>query len=150
MKKIAMFVTGTVLMAFVALPLFARGDGCGSGWRDSDCPRYERATGYQDCPYYGTQGSNLTQEQRTQLDALRDEYRTNTEKLRDQLRDKRYELMTQLRSSTPDEASVRELQAEISTLRAEMDKAWIDHSLKVKKVNPDAQPGFGKGHGRMM
>ena len=141
MKKAVILIAGMALVGFFALPLFAHGPGWGGKDRDG---------GYGDCPYYNNEGNALTQEQQTELNTLRDEYRAMTGKIRDQLRDKNYELRTELNKSELNENRVRELQKEISGLRADMDSARIDHTLKVKKIVPDAQPGFSGRGGRHM
>lgn len=139
MKKAVILIAGMALVGFFALPLFAHGPGWGGHWRGG---------GYGDCPYYNYEGSNLTQEQQTELNTLRDEYRAMTGKIRDQLRDKNYELRTELNKSELNENKVKQLGKEISGLRADMDSARIDHTLKVKKIVPDAQPGFSGRDGR--
>ena len=139
MKKAVILIAGIALVGIISLPLFAHGPGWGGNWRGG---------GYGDCPYYDYQGDNLTQEQKAEIDALRDGYRANTEKIREQLQDTNYDLRTELIKSAPDETRVRELQKEISKLRSEMDSARIDHTLKVKKIAPDAQPGYSSRSGR--
>ena len=140
MKKAVIIITGIALAGIIALPLFAHGPGWGGKWGGSTYG------GSHDCPHYGYQSSNLTQEQLSELDALRTEFRANTDKIRDQLIDKNYNLRSELRKTTPDEKKAMALQSDISELRAQMDSARIAHILKVKKVDPDAGAGyFGKG-----
>ena len=141
MKKAVILIAGITLVGIISLPLFAHGPGWGGNWR---------GCGYGDCPEYDYQGSNLTQEQRFELDALKNEYRTNTDKIRERLRETNHDLRSELRKTVPEETRIRELQTEISKLRAEMDNARINHTLKVKKIVPDAQPGYSGRGGRDM
>ena len=134
-------IAGIALVGMFALPLFADGRGCGGNWRGS---------GYGDCPYYGSKGNGLTQDQLAEIGVLRDEFLASTEKTREQLQDKNYSLRLELTKSAPDENRVRELQTEISKLRTEMDSARVENMLKVKKIAPDARAGYSSRDGRHM
>ena len=51
-----------------------------------------------------------------------------------------------LNSASPDEKKIRELQKEISALKAEMGDKRISYELEAKKIAPEA--GFYRGYGR--
>ncbi len=55
-----------------------------------------------------------------------------------------------LNSANPDEKQIRDLQKEISALKAEMGDKRISYELEAKKIAPEADlfRGYGKGHGR--
>lgn len=143
MKKAVILTTGIVLACFLTLPLFAFGPGWGGGMRGGGYG------GYYNCPYYNNYGgTNLTQEQLSELNALRNEFRAQTDKIRDQLIDRNYDLRTELSKSVPDEKKAVAIQSDISELRTQMDNARIEHMLKVKKVDPDAGAGFYGNSGR--
>ena len=141
MKKAVILIAGIAMVGIISLPLFAHGLGWGGN---------SRGSGYGDCPYYDDQVSDLTQDQLSKLEALRDEFRANTKKIREQLRDTNHDLRSELGKSDLNETRIRELQTELSKLRAEMDSARIDHTLKVKKIAPDAQLGYSSRGGRHM
>ena len=141
MKKAVILIAGIAMVGIISLPLFAFGPGWGGN---------SRGSGYGDCPYYDDKGSDLTQDQVSKLDALRDEYRANTKKIREQLRDTNQDMRSELDKSDLNETRVRELQTEISKLRAELDSARIDYTLKVKKIAPDAHLGYSSRGGRHM
>ena len=144
MKKTIILIAGIVSMAAVSLPAFAHGPGWGGGFRDGGYARNNA-----DCPYSEYRGDDLTQEQRSALNALRDEYGVNTDRIREQLREKRYTMRTELNRQQPDESRVRGLQAEISELKGQMDGARIDHMLKAKKIDPDISPRTFRKNNRL-
>ncbi|MDT8274025.1 MAG: periplasmic heavy metal sensor, partial [Desulfomonilia bacterium] len=88
--------------------------------------------------------ARLTQEQRDQLRELRDAHQKLIDPIKDQLAGKRTELRDALSAQEPDEARVRQLSIEISTLKTELDQARTEHLLQVKKLVPDAE--LGKFH----
>jgi len=53
-----------------------------------------------------------------------------------------------LAKKKPDVKIAKEIQKEISSLRAELDLKRIDHKLKMKEINPEFQGFAGKFHGR--
>lgn len=98
---------------------------------------------------HGGPGANLTEEQRTQLDASREKFHTETQGLRDQIRDKGRALSDEMDKAKPDEGKVSNLQKELSKLEGEFDQKAILHRLEVRKLLPDdARLGAGRGYCR--
>ncbi|MDA8141729.1 MAG: periplasmic heavy metal sensor [Desulfobacteraceae bacterium] len=101
---------------------------------------------------YGPRGSgawgNLTDEQRTKLDAAQEKFFNDTQKLRDQIQDKRFALQNELTKDTPDAAKVGTLQKELSSLEGEFDQKAIQHQLEIRKLLPEnTRRGFARGYG---
>lgn len=124
----------------------AYGPGSGHGKRGAgtygDCPRYH--DGYHD-GRGRWEAANLTDEQIAQLDKLRTDFHDATADLRADLRQKELSLQAELAKKEPDTARAQALQAEISTLRAQLDAKRLAHHLKLRKIAPEV--GFGQGMG---
>jgi zinc resistance-associated protein len=143
MKK-TLAVAGIILLvAAIAVPVFAYGPGWGRG---------RHMQGYwQGGPgawaQYSGAYANLSEKQRAELDTLNQKFYEDTAPLRDQEWAKRAELNTLLSTSNPDAEKAKALQQQISDLRAKMAQARLDHELEVRKVDPNAAR-FGIGPGR--
>jgi zinc resistance-associated protein len=123
-----------LLVTALAMPVFARGPGCGMGGGGSGT----------NCPQYGGAGNqNLTDEQRKQLDTLYKKFHDDTAQLRNQLWTKKGELNTLLGSPNPDAAKAKAMQKELSDLQAKMAQERLTLQLEELKINPDAR--FGRG-----
>ncbi|HDP26117.1 MAG TPA: periplasmic heavy metal sensor [Deltaproteobacteria bacterium] len=146
MKKITTLIGLLILTAFVAQPIFAHmtgeKDGKSSRHAGTKCWESSRETCREDS--FERRTAHLTQEQRDQLRELRDAHQKLTDPIKDQLADKRTELRDALSAQEPDEARVRQLSTEISTLKTELDQTRTEHLLQVKKLVPDAE--IGKAH----
>ena len=155
MKKLMMIGGSVLLIATLAVPVFARCPGGGMG-------QWGGGAGYN-CPQFGAASNqNLTDEQRKQLDALHKKFHDDTAQLRNQLWAKRGDLNTLMGLPNPDAAKAKALQKEISELQAKMAQERINLALEKRKINPDARfegwgfgghmrgHGMGIGHGRMM
>jgi zinc resistance-associated protein len=144
MKKIATLAGIMVLLVALAVPALAQGPWSGRG------PYAQVGPGY--CPYYGGAyggpWSNLTEEQRQQLDQLYQKFFDQTSQLRSQLWEKQSELNVLLNASKPDPEKAKALQKEISDLRAKMSQDWINFTLEARKISPEAGYGRGWGYGR--
>jgi zinc resistance-associated protein len=144
MKKIATLTAMIVLVVALAVPALAQGPGWGRG-------RYVQAgPGY--CPYYGGayggSWTNLTEEQRQQLNQLYQKFFDQTAQLRSQLWAKQSELNALLNTSNPDPGKAKALQKEISDLRAKISQERINLTLEARKISPEAGYGSGWGYGR--
>jgi Spy/CpxP family protein refolding chaperone len=132
-KSIVVF--GIAVFSLCALPAFAYGPFSGRG--GGEC-RYDRPG----------PACDLTEEQQTRLRELRQDFQDRTRDLREELWTKRQEMRTILGSDTPDEKQLRQMQKEVNALQTRLGDARIDHMLEVKKVNPQAFAGYGRGYGR--
>jgi Spy/CpxP family protein refolding chaperone len=145
MKKIAT-VTGIMVLAVaLAVPALAQDPGWGRG------PSAQGGgPGY--CAYYGgaydRPRSNLTEEQRQQLDQVYEKYFGQTAQFRSQLWAKQSELNVLLNTSKPDAEKAKALQKEISDLQAKMSQERINLALEARKISPEAGYGRGWGYGR--
>jgi Spy/CpxP family protein refolding chaperone len=140
-----MTIGATVLLVTVlAMPVFARGPGWGGGPGG-------RGQGYGpgNCPNTGAWDQNLTEEQRTQIDALHKKFFDNTATARGQIWAKQGELQALLSSANPDAGKAKALQKDLSDLRAQMSQERLTLQLEERKINPDARFGYwgrqGKG-----
>jgi len=145
MKKTLTIATVLVLAAALAAPVFAHG----KSWDRHAYQRGDWKSGPGHCSQYDRGYSNLTAEQRDQLDKLHQEFRDRNIQLRNELRSKAAELSSILNSANPDAEKAKALQQEISNLRAKMDQNRLDFELKAHKIAPDARfgRGYGKGYG---
>jgi Spy/CpxP family protein refolding chaperone len=113
------------------------GGGCwnqGSGWE-------QRGAGPSCCQ------NNLSDEQMTRLQKERRAFFEETRDLRENMYQKELELRGELAKADPDAQKAGDLQAEISSLTAQLDQKRIAHRIKMKKENPElfAGRGYGKG-----
>ena len=81
---------------------------------------------------------NLSSEQRVKLDKLRYAFLGDTADLRNKIWSKISEMDKLLNSANPDEKQIRDLQKEISALKAEMGDKRISYELEAKKIAPEA------------
>ncbi len=91
--------------------------------------------------------ADLTEEQRTELDALRQKFFDDTAELRDNIHTKKEELHTMLNESDIDAEKAKALQKEISDLMANIGQYKIDFILEGKKIVPDGTFPLGRGRG---
>ncbi|RLF53697.1 MAG: hypothetical protein DRN37_11350 [Thermoplasmata archaeon] len=139
MKRLTIVLGVLMVIAAIAYPVFARGPGWGPGNRMWGGP-----PGY--CQGYGHGYGNLTDEQRSKLEALERKFYDETRDLRNELWAKAGELNTLLSGPDPDPDKAKALQREIGELRIKMAEKRLEYRLEARKIAPDA--GFGKGYGR--
>ena len=149
MKKLAI-IAGILLLTVISYPAFARGPGYGGGG-DGYGPGPGPGFGPGYC--WNTNGGpgNLSSEQRVKLDKLRYAFLGDTADLRNKIWSKSSEMDKLLNSANPDEKQIRDLQKEISALKAEMGDKRISYELEAKKIAPEAvfNGGYGRGPGMM-
>jgi zinc resistance-associated protein len=141
MKKTVTVAGILLLVAAVAVPVLAYGPHWGKG-RPMHGYGQGESGGY---PQYGPGYASLTEEQRSELDALRQKFYEDMVPLRDEVRAKRAELNTLLHTAEPDVERAKVLQQEISALRAKMAEARLDFALEARKIDPNARFGMGPG-----
>ena len=134
MKKVLMTLGILFMVGILAAPVFAHRWG---GDKNYGGP------GYGPC---WLEGGNVTESQQAELDKLNEKFVNDTAKLREDIWNKSAELDTLLESSNPDATKVRNLQKEISDLKAKMADKRVDFELQARKIAPNAR--FGRGEGR--
>ncbi|MGC9325874.1 MAG: Spy/CpxP family protein refolding chaperone [Desulfomonilia bacterium] len=144
MKRIITLIGILIFTGAVAVPVFAHGPRDGAEGRYGDCQRLEKGDRSYGCQFSGREAAGLSEEQREQLRDLRDVYVQQVDPIREQIVRKKTELRDEIARTTPDEAKVKTLTSEISTLRGELAQARIARQLEVKKIVPDAQFGQAK------
>jgi len=90
-------------------------------------------------------GSNLSNEQRSRLEASRLAFYSQTQDLRNRIQDQRDALRAELYSAHPDSAKVGQLQRTLSGLEADYNQRVVQHQLELRKIAPDAYSGRGYG-----
>ena len=149
MKKVGTALAILILSGLVAAPVFAGGMyyycpyGSGPG---NYGPGTYGPGNYGPNPYV----SNITPEQREQMDKLTKAFFDETDELRKNLWTKSRDLDALMAASAPDEAKAMALQKEISDLKATLSQKRLEYQLQVKKIVPDADFPLGPGprHGR--
>ena len=80
----------------------------------------------------------------------RNAFLTETEALRESLFIKEQQLGAEMDKETPHIGNAKNIQKEISELRAQLDQIWIEYAIKMKKLNPDFGNSYrlmGRGSG---
>jgi len=144
MKRLGTVLGITLLVAALAVPVFAWGPGWGRGHHMMGY--WDRDPGYSG--QYDRGYGDLNEEQTNKLDQLDRKFYSETADLGDKIWSKSAELDTLLNSADPDLEKARALQKEINDLRAKLDEKRLNYELEARKVNPDTQ--FGRGYGRHM
>jgi zinc resistance-associated protein len=96
----------------------------------------------------GGGNTNLTDDQRKQLDIAHQKFYDGTAQLRRDLWAKRGELQILLNTSDPDLEQAKALQKEISDLAGKMAEARLEFRLEAKKIAPEGFYGGGYERGR--
>ena len=141
MKK-HLVVKGIVIAAVVFI--LGYGANAFAGWG--------RGGGYGGCGGPGGRwggggygGASLTAEQYKQMDEQRRSFFDSTADLRQDIYQKDVDLRSELAKSDPDTAKARQLQKELSQLEAELEQKRFDHMMAMRKINPEAGRGYGRG-----
>ena len=108
----------------------------GSGWYHQD-------------GYHPGNTGRMTQEEYDQLEQKREEFFRGTQSIRDNLYEKGLELENELAKPEPDAGKASQLQKEISGLQSQFDQKRIEHTVEMRKLNPNAGRGYMYGN-RMM
>lgn len=136
MKKLVTILGIMILVSVLIPPAFAYRGGCGGQFRGSG-----------DC-WGGRFSENLTEDQRAEMDKLQRSFFKDTSKHRNELWTKSEELDFLLDASDPDPKEVRNLQKDISNLRAQLAEKRIDLELETRKIAPKASSSYGRGCSR--
>jgi len=156
MKKLTLTLMAIAVGLLLTSQVFAWGPGAGRGpGAGGDCG-YRSEAGYEKL--------NLTDEQKTKIEALRDANYKATRPLREKIFDKSVELRRLWLQANPDKDKITAAQKEVRTLRDEMQDKVTALSLEISKILTPEQneklansrwgrgPGFGprggmRGHG---
>lgn len=88
-------------------------------------------------------GTNLSNEQRSRLEASRLAFYSKTQDLRYRIQNQRDALRAELNSTHPDSAKVGQLQRTLSGLQADYNQRVVQHQLELRKIAPEGYSGRG-------
>ena len=165
MKKLTLVLVAVVLGVFLTVPAFAfgPGEGRGPGGCQGNGPGGDHGY-YQDRIF---KNLNLTDEQKTKIEAMRDANYKATKPLREKMFDKSVELRREWLKANPDKDKITAAQKEMRTLRDSLEDKDTALKLEIRKLLTPEQneklansrwgrgPGFGprggmrghEGHG---
>ena len=148
MNKLTTIMGITLLVAALAVPVFAWGPNWGRGHHMMGFEG--RGPGYDGS--YDRGYETITPDQRTQLEQLDRKFYDETSDLRNRIWTKSAELDAILNSTNPDIDKARAIQKEINDLRANLDEKRNNYVLEARKINPETRfsYGHGMGYGRHM
>ncbi len=148
MKRLVTILGILLLVGAIAAPVLAHGPGRGGGQHMMGYGGGGPGSGGD----YGRGYSNLTEEQRAQLDNLHQKFYDETAQLRIDIMAKSGEFNILLNTSNPDVEKAKAIQKEIIDLRGKMAQKRLDFQLEARKINPDARlgRGYGRGYGPHM
>ena len=116
MKRAGTVILVLIVVAVLAVPVFAHRGGWGGGWMHGSGHGWRGGGSYAD----------LTDDQRADLNKLEENLFAETSKLRNEIWTKSEELDIALNASEPDTKKVKKLQGEISDLTAKLAEKRID------------------------
>lgn len=137
-------ISAAVFLVAAGTTAFA---GWGRGYYGSGGPGWQaRGEAGYDCPLYGR--SDVSEEDWKKMDQEREAFFKDTEELRQKIYEKEMALRSELAKSTPDAAVAAKVQKELSDFEGQFDQKLLDHTIKMREVNPNAGRGFMMGRGR--
>lgn len=116
---------------------FGMGQGCQKGM-NANCPNFDSL--------------NLTDEQKTKIEAERTRFWNETSEIRTQINAKEAEMNAELAKEEVNRESVQAIQKQISALEADFDKLKADHLINMRAISPELAKqcsGMGNGCGKM-
>lgn len=147
MKKLSLITAVVAVGLLLSSTVFAFGPGIGYGGG----PRDGRGPGYS--KQAGLWNVNLTDEQKTKIEALQVAHQKEVRPIREKMFDKSVELRRAWLQANPDKDKIVALQKEVRQLRDQLEDKAIEHKLAVRKLlTPEQQEklansGWGRGHG---
>ncbi len=127
MRKTATIIGVLVLVAAIAIPVFAHDRGWGKGRAPGIGPEGRQAPCCEAIP-------NLTPEQSAKLTELRQQHDKEIIPLRNELTAKHAELRNLWVQGNPDEAAIKAKQQEINELRNQLQDKMTEYRLEVGKI----------------
>ena len=137
-----------ILVAMLSLTILAAGSaiaGKGMGHRNMGQGCQQGMVNAANCP--GFNNVNLTDEQKTGLEAEKTRFWNETSEIRTQLDQKETEMQTELQKPEVNREAVQNIQTQISNLEADFNKLKADHLIKVREISPEIAKqcaNFGK------
>lgn len=143
MKKLTLILTALAAGLLLTSQVFAWGPGSGKG------------RGYKHCGESGLERLNLTNDQKSKIEALQDANFKATKTVREKIFDKSVELRRLWLTANPDKDKIAAAQKQLRVLRDEMEDKNTATTLEIRKVLTPAQneklanstsgrgPGFG-------
>ncbi|MGD8366052.1 MAG: periplasmic heavy metal sensor [Desulfobacterales bacterium] len=169
-------LTAIALVATLAVASYAFADwGQGWGRHMGYGPHHRGSMGYAEG--YGPDGGQygrgygpdrgyprqeLSQEQIEKIEAQREAFFKESEPIRQKLYEKQMALRSEMAKENPSLDTAKQLQEEISNLRAEFDQKRLEHQFQMRKIVPEdgrvfmgrggrgprgGGPGYGYGYG---
>jgi len=151
MKKLTLVLMVVILGVFLTASAFAFGPPDGRGPGPGYGPGADRGPGY-----YGNTGFdrlNLTDEQKTKIEALRLAYEKDVRPIKEKMFDKSVELRRLWLKENPDKDKIYAAQKEVRTLRDKMQDKVTALRFEIRKVLTPEQKeklasfGWGRGMG---
>ncbi len=132
MKKLAITLAAIGLGLLLAAPSFAfgprEGRGPGAGYGNPDCPRIGYGYGR------GWDNLNLTDEQKSRIEALQLAHQKEVRPIREKMFDKSVELRRLWLETDPDRNKINAKQKEVRALRDQLEDKRTAFRLEVNKV----------------
>lgn len=141
MKKLTLTLMAVAIGLLMSVPAFAFGPGYGAGYGSG----YRHDAGWAKV--------NLTDEQKTKIEALQTAYQKEIRPVREKMFDKSVALRRMWLQANPDKDKILTLQKEVRTLRDQLEDKATVHKLEIRKVlTPEQQEklvnsGWGRGVG---
>lgn len=143
MKKLTVTVIAVAIGLLLNTQVFAFGPGPGYG------PGQGRGCGYHS--EAGLWKLNLTDEQKTKIEALQSAHQKEIRPIREKMFDKSVALRRLWLQANPDKDKILSLQKEVRTLRDQLEDKATTQKLEIRQVlTPEQQEklaGFGWGRG---
>jgi Spy/CpxP family protein refolding chaperone len=143
MKKLTLTLVIAAMGLLLSVPVFAFGPGYGMGQGGGS--GYHRDAGWSQL--------NLSDAQKTKIEALQLAYRKEIRPVREKMFDKSVELRRMWLQANPDKDKILALQKEVRTLRDQLEDKATANKLEIRKVlTPEQQEklvnsGWGRGKG---
>ena len=149
MKKLTLALIIVAMSLLLSMPVFAFGPGSGRG--PGGCPGQGSGPGYYRSEAWAK--LNLSDEQKTKIEALQTAHQKELRPIREKMFDKSVALRRLWLQTNPDKDKITAAQAEVSALRDEMQNKVTAMRLEIRKVlTPEQQEklvnsGWGRGMG---
>jgi Spy/CpxP family protein refolding chaperone len=137
MKKLTLTLMAMIISVLLTAPAFAFGHGDGRG------------QGY--CGQQGWKKLNLTDDQKTKIEALQTAFQKDIKPIREKMFDKSVALRRLWLQANPDKDAIAAAQKEVRALRDEMQDRVTAMRLEVRKLlTPEQQEKLANAWGRGM
>jgi Spy/CpxP family protein refolding chaperone len=151
MKKLTLTLIAVAIGLLWSMPVFAFGPGSGRGPGEGMGPGIGMGQGFHRDAAWAK--LNLSDEQKTKIEALQTAYQKELRPVREKMFDKSVALRRLWLQANPDKDKITAAQKEVSLLRDEMQNKVTTMRLEIRKVlTPEQQEklvnsGWGRGMG---